>query len=96
MAWRRTTSGRVSLLLIPAIMRARVALFTMSAILHRTPEESRCRQNTPDASDVIQLDGMLRRGTESFGSVNPSNGHALGDVGNAGRLIASSPYGCDL
>lgn len=94
MAWRRTTSGRVSLLLIPAIMRVRVALFTMSAILHRTPEDSRCRQNTPNASDVIQLVGMLRRGTEPIGSVNLGRAHAPAAMRNAGRFSANSPFEC--
>ena len=85
----------MSLLLILAIMRERVARPTMSAILQRTPEESRCRQNTPNASDVIQLDGMMRRSTEPVGSVNRSYGLAPAEVGNAGRSSASSSFECD-
>ena len=93
MAWRRAISGRVSLLLILAIMRARVVLSTMSAILHRTLGESRCRRNRPNASDGIQLVAMLQSGAERFGSVKPSRAQAAA-MGDGGRFGANSPSEC--
>ena len=102
-AWtvrRSASSGRVSLLPIPAIMRERVARSTMSAIVvpTRTPEERRRQQATREVPDVIQLDGMRRRGVEPVWSVSRRRGRASTEgraAGNAGRCGAISPFECD-
>ena len=62
------------------------------------PEKHLRQQTTRDVSDVIQLDGMLRRGTEPVGSVSPHCGQAPtkdGAVGSAGSIGVISPFDCD-
>ena len=99
-ALRSASSGRVSLLPIPAIMRERVARSTMSAIVVPawTPEEHRRQQATREAPDLIQLDGMRRCGVEPVWSVRrrrshaPTEGRAAGNAGSCGAALA---YECD-
>ncbi len=102
-AWtarRSASSGRVSLPLIPAIMRERVARSTMSAIVipPRTPEEYWRQEATLKTPDAIQVDGMRRRGVEPVRSVSRRRGlHVLTEgkaAGNAGSG-ANLPFECD-
>ena len=102
-AWtarRSASSGRVSLLPIPAIMRERVARSTMSAIIvpARTPAEHRRQQATREFLDVMQLDGMRRSGVEPVWSVRLRRGHSPTEgraPGNTGSCGAVSPFECD-
>ena len=99
-ARRSASSGRVSLLPIPAIMRERVARSTMSTIVvsARTPEEHGRQQATREIPDAIQLDGMRGRGVEPVRSVSrrrghvPTEGRAAGNAGSCGAILL---FECD-
>ena len=99
MARRSASSGRVSLLPIPAIMRERVARSTMSAIVvpARIQEERRRQQVTREVPDVMQLDGMRRRCAGPDWSVSPRCGDGPiegGTAGSPGGFGAVSPSEC--
>ena len=90
MARRSMSSGRVSLLPIPAIMRERVARSTMSAIVvpGRPPEEHHEQQTTREVS-----------GADRPAWFSPATRDAVGWVyrvaGSARCLGAISPFECD-
>ena len=86
MALRSTSSGRVSLLPIPAIMRERVARSTISAIIvpGRPPEEHHGQQTTREGSeadrpiwfspatrDAVELVHRIAGSTRSLGDISP-------------------------
>ncbi len=89
-ARRRSSSGRVFLLPIPAIMRERVARSTMSAIVVRVwiLKEYHRQQTTRGIANVIRPNETLRRGTESVGDVNPRCGHARAADTGVGRAAS--------
>ena len=100
MARRRTSSGRVFLLPIPAIMRERVARSTMSAIVvsARSSKERRRQQATRGNVDAMQRDGTLQRGAGPDWSARPRGGDASaadGTVGSPGGFGVVSPFESD-
>ena len=91
MARRRSSSGRVFLLPIPAIMRERVARSTMSAIVIRAPpsEEDGTQQATREVPDVMQLVGMLGRRAEPDWSAR----HRCRADARDGAAVSSNGFG---
>ena len=99
MARRRATSGRVSLLPIPAIMRERVARSTMSAIFvpFWALEDHLRHQTTREVSDVIQVHGTQRLCTEAVTATPvPKSGRRKAPVAPAmtGRSNATREANC--